>query len=141
MFHTSSFRLSWTTSGKKKENKCDGEAAEFQSRDHPRPARLQAASLGGFPCHSYPTGLHLLPGPPLEKKGGGILGKLERLQQLGRTENIGFFSGSWEKPQPSANIRGGARTALRWEGGGVLLRHGFADFGDGAHGRCSVQVM
>lgn len=123
--------------GKKK--KSDGEAAKFQSRDHQRPARLQAASLGGFPCHSYPTRLHLLPGPRLER-GGGILGKLEWFQQLGRTENIGFFSGSSEKPQPSTNIRGGARTALRW-GGGCSPPSRLADFGDGAHGRCSVQVM
>lgn len=109
---------------KKEKKKSDGEAAKFQSRDHQRPARLQAASLGGFPCHSYPTRLHLLPGRSPLERGGGILGKLERLQQLGRTENIGFFSGSWEKPQPSTNIRGGARIALRWGGGGVFLRHG-----------------
>lgn len=78
---------------RKKEKKSDGEAAKFQSRDHQRPARLQAASLGGFPCHSYPTRLHLLPGP-CWKEEAEFWESWSGYSSLGGPRTLGSFLGA-----------------------------------------------
>lgn len=54
-------KLSRVTAEGKKGREKDGGAAEFQSSDHQTQAPVQAASLEGFPCHSYLTRLN----PPL----------------------------------------------------------------------------
>lgn len=99
---------------KKKGKKTDGEAAKFQSRDHWRPARLQAASLGGFPCHSYPTWLHLLPALRCKRRRNS--GKAGVVTAAGADREHWVLFWELRKPQPSTNIRESptARTALRW---------------------------
>lgn len=73
-----------TAEGKKgrRRRRKDGEAATFQSGDHQTQAPVQAASLEGFPCHSYLTRLN----PPL---------RFLRCKRTANSRKAGVITPAW----------------------------------------------